>query len=44
MNRSTEVDVEILPGEIEDVSFIPAGAHKECTNGYQWMTTTTSQG
>ena len=28
---------QILPGEIEDASFITQGAHKECTNGFKWM-------
>ena len=28
---------KILPGEIEDVSFIPPRAHKECVNGYKWL-------
>ena len=26
---------KILPGEIEDVSFIPPRARKECVNGYK---------
>ena len=32
-----EAIAQILPGEIEDTSFIPQGAHKECTSGYKWM-------
>lgn len=28
---------EILPGEITDISFIPAGAYKECVRGYRWI-------
>jgi len=37
-NRSEErVNAVVLPGKVKDVSFIPAGAHKECTRGYKWM-------
>ncbi|XP_067945753.1 uncharacterized protein [Watersipora subatra] len=42
VNGSVETDVEILPGKIEDTSFIPDGAHEECTNGYRWMVITSS--
>lgn len=36
--KKQEYRAEILPGEIKDVSFIPAKAHAECTKGYKWMT------
>ena len=37
-NRDGEKEwFKILPGEIEDVSFIPPRARKECVNGYKWL-------
>ncbi|XP_067947259.1 uncharacterized protein [Watersipora subatra] len=42
VDGSVETKVEILPGKIEDTSFIPDGAHEDCTNGYQWMVITSS--
>lgn len=32
-----DMSYQILPGEIEDVSFIPEGAQEKCNHGYQWM-------
>ena len=37
VNRTVNVNYEVLPGKIEDTSFIPSGAHNECTKGYQWL-------
>ncbi|XP_067947261.1 uncharacterized protein [Watersipora subatra] len=42
VDGSVENEVQILPGKIEDTSFIPDGAHEECTNGYRWMVVTSS--
>ena len=41
VNRTVNVNYEVLPGKIEDTSFIPSGAHDECTNGYQWLVVST---
>lgn len=38
--QDNEVDVEIIPGKLTDVSFLPARAQEECVNGYQWMAVT----
>ena len=37
VDRIENVNYEVLPGKIEDTSFIPSGAHNECTKGYQWL-------
>ena len=41
VDRIVNDDFKVLPGKIEDTSFIPSGAHDECTNGYQWLVVST---
>ena len=37
MSSEKNIQFQLLPGKIDDVSFISSTAHQHCTDGYQWM-------